>query len=72
MPICDGPMLSRMKLLTRLRAVLQASSTTLDDEAAKDGDEAAALKKARLAAQCRNLDREIAALAVRTWKPSRR
>lgn len=69
MPISDG---NRIELLTRLRAVLQVSSAKLDEEAAKNGDDAAALRKARLAAQCRNLDREIAALAVRIWKPLRR
>lgn len=67
----DALVLHRIDHLTKLRAFLQASSAMLDGEAAKDVDGAAALEQSRLAAECRNLDREIASLATRIWKPTR-
>jgi hypothetical protein len=63
-------MLHRIEYLTKLRAFLQASSAKLDVEASKSVGCAAALEQSRLAAECRNLDREIASLATRIWKPT--
>lgn len=65
------PMLHRIDHLTKLRAFLQASSAKLDAAAAIEVGCAAALEQSRLAADCRNLDREIASLAARIWKPTR-
>ena len=63
--------MNRIESLTKLRAVLQHLSAQLDAESEKSGGCAAALERSRLAAECRNLDREIASLATRIWKPTR-
>jgi hypothetical protein len=60
----------RITHLTKLRAFLRASSAKLDEEAKEGLVGAAALEQARFAAECRNLDREIAELV--TWIPIRK
>jgi hypothetical protein len=57
-------MLLRIEHLTKLRAFLQATSAKLDGEAATVMDGATALERSRLAAECRNLDREIELLTA--------
>jgi hypothetical protein len=61
-------MLERISNLKKLRMHLQLSSERFDDDAAKDVSGAAALEQLRIAAECRNLDREIDKLTNRLWK----
>lgn len=48
-----------MPTYDEIRRSIQATTETLETEAAKNPDRVAALEQLRLAAFCRNIDREI-------------